>query len=117
MPFSSIMPFNTRFVEVPIRVIVPPATAAKDNGIRNNAGFQPLFSALALTLGMSNATTGVLFTKALKPAVKAVVKSKKPLGVLPTLLRNLPGLSCFLRTLVNEMSAITVSIDGLLALA
>ncbi len=32
IPFSIIRPLSTRLVEVPIRVMVPPATAAKESG-------------------------------------------------------------------------------------
>ena len=46
IPFSIMSPLRIRLVEVPIRVIVPPATAAKDSGIRNLPTFQ--FFSLAL---------------------------------------------------------------------
>ena len=34
IPFSIMRPLSTRFVEVPMSVMVPPATAAKDSGMR-----------------------------------------------------------------------------------
>ena len=40
IPFSIMSPLRTIFVEVPMRVIVPPATAANERGMRNLFTFQ-----------------------------------------------------------------------------
>ena len=114
IPFSIIIPFRTRLVEVPIKVMVPPATAAKDIGRRNSLAFHPCEVERCLMLGISSATIGVLLTKPLSSAVKAEVEKRKDRSELPNLLSSRSILIC-LSTPVKAISAITVSSEGLTA--
>ncbi len=68
-PVSLSRPVTTRLVEVPIRVTVPPTTAAKLTGIRYLDGERPARRAQLMTGGMAMATIGVLFRKAEAVAV------------------------------------------------
>src|SRR5690606_27468396 len=61
IPELSSRPDTTRFVEVPITVIVPPRMVPKDTGIRYHDGGRPRFSAQSATWGATIATIGVLF--------------------------------------------------------
>ena len=115
MPFSIIMPLSTKLVEVPMSVIVPPATAAKDTGSKNKRVFQPFSLARILIPGIKSATIGVLLTIALNKAVNVETDSRKLLLPLPRLFKARSIRTCFLRTFVNAIKAITVSKDGLTA--
>ena len=52
-----------RFVDVPIKVSVPPNIEAYESGINSFDGDVPPFHATSEMTGTSNATTGVLFTR------------------------------------------------------
>jgi len=69
---------STRFVEVPMRVIVPPATAANGRGMRNLPTLQPRSWALDFNKGMSRATTGVLLMNRLRVAVMSELLAVRP---------------------------------------
>ena len=83
IPFSIIRPFRTRLVEVPMSVMVPPATAAKERGIKNRPTFQPFSCAFDFNSGMSSATTGVLLINPLSVAVMRELLIRTLLGLLP----------------------------------
>ena len=68
-PASSIIPWTTRLVDVPIRVHMPPRMAAYDMGMRNFFTGSPAFAAHSLTIGMKITTIGVLFRNADIPAI------------------------------------------------
>lgn len=63
-PYSVIKPFNTKLVEVPITVIIPPKIVAKDSGIKNLEEELHVLSAQSFTYGIIKATIGVLFKNA-----------------------------------------------------
>ena len=63
-PFSIIMPWTTRLVEVPISVHNPPRMVAYDNGIKNLVHDRPIFFAQFFTMGAKMTTTGVLLRNA-----------------------------------------------------
>ena len=108
-PFSIIRPLSTRLVELPMRVIVPPATAAKESGIRNLPTFHPFSWALDLSRGMSSATTGVLLMNPLSVAVISELFPRR------SMIR-WKG-SVFFRTPVRAIRAITVRMEGFTAVA
>ena len=83
IPFSIMSPFRTRLVEAPMRVIVPPATAAKERGMRNRPTFQPRSWALDFSKGMSRATTGVLLMNPLRVAVISELLINTPEELFP----------------------------------
>ena len=83
IPFSIIRPLSTRFVEVPMRVMVPPATAANESGIRNLPTFHPYSWALDLRRGMSSATTGVLLMNPLSVTVIRELLIRTPFELCP----------------------------------
>lgn len=112
---TAFVPLSTMLVEVPMSVMVPPATAAKEMGRRKFLELQPIFLARPLITGTSKATTGVLFTSALSKAVKVVVDIRNVLGLLPKRERARFRRICFLRTLVRAMRAITVRMEGFTA--
>ena len=72
-PASSIRPCTTRFVEVPIRVHIPPKIAAYESGIRNFLRGRPTRLAHALICGMKITTIGVLFRKADAEATTPII--------------------------------------------
>ena len=117
MPFSIMSPLRTRFVEVPMRVIVPPATAANERGMRNRPTFHPRSWALDFSNGMSRATTGVLLMNPLKAAVMMELLIRIDRLEFPRMSMMRWKGSVFLRMPVRAMSAITVSIEGLTAAA
>ena len=117
IPFSIMSPLRTRFVEVPMRVIVPPATAAKDKGIRNRPTFQPRSWDLDLSSGMSRATTGVLLMNPLKAAVMMELLIRIDRLEFPSRSMIRWKGSVFLRMPVRAMRAITVRMEGLTAAA
>ena len=117
IPFSSISPLRTRFVEVPMRVIVPPATAAKDRGIKKRLAFQPFSCALDLSSGMSRATTGVLLMNPLKAAVMRELLIRIDRLEFPRMSMMRWKGSVFFRMPVRAMRAITVRIEGFTAAA
>ena len=117
IPFSIMSPLRTRFVEVPMRVMVPPATAAKDKGIRNRPTFQPRSWDLDLSKGMSTATTGVLLMNPLNAAVKRELLIRIDRLEFPRMSMMRWKGSVFFKMPVRAMSAITVSIEGLTAAA
>ena len=117
MPFSIIRPLSTRFVEVPIRVMVPPATAAKESGIKNLPTFHPFSWALDLSSGMSSATTGVLLMKPLRVAVIRELLMRTPRELFPRRSMIRWKGSVFFRTPVNAIRAITVRMEGFTAVA
>jgi|GEM_PF-6907474 len=63
-PFSAEIPLTSRFVDVPIRVHIPPNITTKESGIKNRDAEISAFLADLLITGINVATTGVLFTKA-----------------------------------------------------
>ena len=115
IPFSIIIPLSTKLVEVPMSVIVPPATAANDTGSKNKRVFHSFSLARNLIPGIKSATIGVLLTIALNKAVNVETESRKSLFPFPSLFNAISIRTCFFRTLVNEIRAITVSKDGLTA--
>ena len=117
IPFSIIRPLRTRLVEVPIRVMVPPATAAKDRGMRNRPTFQPRSWALDFSKGMSSATTGVLLMNPLRVAVMSVLLMSTPLELFPKRSMIRWKGSVFFMTPVSAIRAITVRMEGLTAVA
>ena len=117
IPFSIIRPLSTRLVEVPMRVMVPPATAAKDRGIKNLPTFHPFSLALDLSNGMSSATTGVLLMNPLSVAVISELLMRTPLEPFPRRSMIRWKGSVFFRTPVRAISAITVRIEGFTAVA
>ena len=117
IPFSIMSPLRTRFVEVPIRVIVPPATAAKDRGIKKRLAFQPCSCALDLSSGMSRATTGVLLMNPLRVAVMRELLIRIDRLEFPSRSMIRWKGSVFLRMPVRAMRAITVRMEGLTAVA
>ena len=117
IPFSIMNPLSTRFVEVPMRVMVPPATAANERGMRNWPTFQLRSWALDLSRGMSKATTGVLLMNPLRVAVMSELLMRTPRELFPRRSMIRWKGSVFFRTPVNAMSAITVRMDGLTAVA
>src|SRR3546814_6526433 len=58
------MPSTTRLVDVPIRVSVPPSTAAIDSGISSFFALTPVTSESFIMIGINTTTTGVLLRKA-----------------------------------------------------
>ena len=117
IPFSIMSPLRTRFVDVPMSVIVPPATAAKDRGMRNRPTFQPFSLALDLSRGMSKATTGVLLMNPLRPAVITELLINTPLELFPRRSMMRWKGSVFLSAPVSAIRAITVRMDGFTAVA
>ena len=117
IPFSIIRPLSTRLVEVPMRVMVPPATAAKESGIRNLPTFQPFSWALDLSSGMSSATTGVLFMNPLSVAVMRELLMRTPRELFPRRSMIRWKGSVFFRTPVRAIRAITVRMEGFTAVA
>ena len=117
IPFSIMRPFKTRFVEVPMRVMVPPATAAKDRGIKKRLVFQPCSCALDLSSGMSRAITGVLLMNPLNAAVMKELLMSTPLELFPRKSMIRWKGSDFFRTPVSAIRAITVRIEGFTAVA
>jgi len=117
IPFSIMSPLRTRFVEVPMRVIVPPATAAKDKGIRNRPTFQPRSWALDFSKGISRATTGVLLMNPLKAAVMRELLIRIDRLEFPRMSMMRWKGSIFFRMPVRAMRAITVRIEGFTAAA
>ena len=115
IPFSIMSPLRTRFVEVPISVIVPPATAAKERGIRNRPTFQFRSWALDFISGISNATTGVLLMNPLSVAVISELLIRIDLLEFPRIsIMRWKG-SVFLRMPVRAIRAITVRMEVLTA--
>ena len=117
IPFSIISPFRTRFVEVPMSVIVPPATAANERGMRNRPTFHRRSWALDFNKGMSSATTGVLLMNPLKTAVIRELLIRIDLLEFPSRSMMRWKGSVFLRMPVRAMRAITVRMEGLTAAA
>ena len=117
MPFSIIRPLRTRFVEVPMSVMVPPATAANESGMRNRPTFQPFSWALDFNKGMSKATTGVLLMNPLSVAVMSELLMRTPRELFPSISMIRWKGSVFFRTPVRAISAITVRMEGLTAVA
>ena len=117
IPFSIMSPLRTRFVEVPMRVIVPPATAANERGMRNLPTFQFRSWALDFSNGMSRDTTGVLLMNPLRVAVISELLISTPLELFPRRSMIRWKGSVFLRIHVRAMRAITVSSEGLTAAA
>jgi len=117
IPFSIMSPLRTRFVEVPMRVMVPPATAANERGMRNLPTFQLRSWALDFNKGMSRATTGVLLMNPLRVAVMSELLISTPLELFPrrSMIRWKGRL--FFRTPVSAIRAITVRMDGFTAVA
>ena len=74
-PFSSAMPLTRMFVEVPIRVHMPPKMEAKERGISIFAGLIPAAYEIWITTGMNTATTGVLLTKAEIRAMSSIIQT------------------------------------------
>src|SRR5699024_12311427 len=62
--YSNNMPWTTRFVDVPSKVIVPPKIVAYDDGIKNLKGEMPCSSHQFLMIGVKVTTIGVLFRDA-----------------------------------------------------
>ena len=117
IPFSIMSPLRTRLVEVPMRVIVPPATDANEIGMRNRPTFQPRSWALDFNKGMSSATTGVLLMNPLRVAVISERLIRIDLLEFPRIsIMRWKG-SVFLRMPVRAMRAITVRIEGFTAAA
>ena len=100
-----------------MRVMVPPATAEKERGIRNLPTFQPFSRALDLRRGMSSATTGVLLMNPLSVAVMSELLMRTPLELFPRRSMIRWKGSVFFRTPVRAIRAITVRMDGLTAVA
>ena len=117
IPFSIIRPLSTRLVEVPMRVMVPPATAAKESGIKNLPTFQPFSWALDLSRGMSSATTGVLLMNPLSVAVISELLIRTPFELFPRRSMIRWKGSVFFRTPVRAIRAITVRMEGFTAVA
>ena len=117
IPFSIMSPLRTRFVEVPMRVIVPPDTAAKESGIKKRLAFQFRSFALDLSSGMSSATTGVLLVNPLKAAVMRELLIRIDLLEFPSRSTMRWKGSVFFRMPVRAMRAITVRIEGFTAAA
>jgi len=117
IPFSIMRPFRTRFVEVPMSVIVPPATAANERGMRKRPTFQFRSWALDFSKGMSRATTGVLLMNPLRVAVMRELLIRIDRLEVPRISMMLWKGSVFLRMLVSAMRAITVRMEGLTAAA
>ena len=63
-PASRIMPCTTRFVEVPIKVHIPPNIVTYERGIKNFVAGSLTASAHRLMIGAKITTTGVLFRNA-----------------------------------------------------
>lgn len=61
---SFCFPATTRFVDVPMRVTVPPRMDAKESGMSRWPGASPAFLAQDVRIGIITATMGVLFMKA-----------------------------------------------------
>jgi len=117
IPFSIMSPLRTRFVEVPMRVIVPPATAANERGMRNLFTFQFRSWALDFSKGMSTATTGVLLMNPLKAAVMRELLIRIDRLEFPSRsIMRWKG-SVFFRIPVRAIRAITVRMEGLTAAA
>ena len=117
MPFSIIRPFRTRFVEVPMRVMVPPDTAAKESGMRNRPTFQPRSGALDFIKGMSRVTTCVLLMNPLRAAVMSELLMRTSRELFPRRSMMRWKGSVFLSTPVSAIRAITVRMEGLTAVA
>jgi len=117
IPFSIMSPLRTRFVDVPMRVMVPPATAANERGIRKRPTFQPRSCALDFSKGMSRATTGVLLMNPLKAAVMKELLIRIDRLEFPSRSMIRWKGSVFLRIPVRAMRAITVRMEGLTAAA
>lgn len=61
---SRCLPATTRFVDVPIRVMVPPRMDANDSGMKRWPGARPAFLLQLVMMGISTKTTGELFMNA-----------------------------------------------------
>ena len=75
-PASSICPATTRLVDVPISVVMPPSSAANDNGISSLLTETCRRAAHDEICGISIATIGVLFKKADETAVGGSTRSR-----------------------------------------
>ena len=117
IPFSIIRSLRTRFVEVPMSVIVPPATAANERGMRNRPTFHLFSWALDFKRGMRSTTTGVLLMNPLRVVVISELLMRTPRGLLPRMSMMRWKGSVFFKTPVRAMSAITVRMKGLTAVA
>jgi len=115
--FSIMSPLRTRFVEVPMRVMVPPATAANERGIKKRLAFQSCSCALDFRSGISRATTGVLLMNPLNAAVMRELLIRIDLLELPSRSTMRWKGSVFLRMPVRAMRDITVRMDGFTAVA
>ena len=115
IPFSIMSPLRTRFVEVPMRVMVPPATDANERGMRNRPTFHPRSWALDFSKGMSRATIGVLLMNPLKAAVMRELLIRIDRLEFPRMSMIRWKGSVFLRMPVRAMRAITVRMEGLTA--
>ena len=102
---------------MPMRVIVPPATAANEIGMRNRPTFQPRSWALDLSSGMSRATTGVLLMNPLRVAVMSELLIRIDLLEFPRISNMRWKGSVFFKMPVMAMRAITVRMAGLTAAA
>jgi len=100
-----------------MRVMVPPATAAKESGIKNLLTFHPFSWALDLSRGMSNATTGVLLMNPLSVAVMSELLIRTPRELFPRRSMIRWKGSVFFRTPVRAIRAITVRMEGFTAVA
>src|SRR5690606_2184419 len=70
-------------VEVPIRVTVPPTTAAKLTGISRREGERPVRRHQDSTGGIAIATIGVLLRNAEADAVSGRIRASVPRSLLP----------------------------------
>ena len=72
-PAASISPATSRFVLVPMSVVMPPTMEAYESGIISFDGDTPALSHQACTRGISIATSGVLLRKAESVAVVSMI--------------------------------------------
>lgn len=63
-PLFLAIPLTKIFVEVPIKVQVPPNNAEKEIGINNLEGFMPVSLQTSKAIGINMATTAVSFINA-----------------------------------------------------
>ena len=71
IPCARATPSTSRFVEVPIIVIIPPSTVWYDSGISSFDGASPIECASCTVTGIITATSGVLLVKAEATAMKS----------------------------------------------
>ena len=89
IPISAATETTSRFVEVPIVVLIPPTKVAKPIGNKTPEVEDLLLTVAPMSMGSINTTIGVLFIKALRTAPISNVANKANRGAF---FQNFPSL-------------------------